>query len=122
MSIHKDEMKEFPYIKKLSDVMDALKIPITELFWDENEMGKKPDKYAVYYITSEQEELSSDDDTECDCINMTVSFYIRGKFRKIKRSARNEFLAAGFFLSTRYETFEPDTKYNHFDFELKFYM
>ena len=122
MSICDEEKKEFPYLQKLSDVMEILDIPITELFWDENEMGQKPDKYAVYHSVREREDLSSDDDTECDCINLTVSFYIREKFRKIKRAAKKEFLAAGFFLSTGYETYESDTKYNHFDFELKFYI
>ena len=122
LPIAKEEKNSFPYLQMLSEVMDSLKIPITELFWDENDFGYKPEKYAVYYITNEREELSSDDDTECECINLTVSFYIKGNFRKIKRAALNEFIAAGFFVSTGYETYERDTKYNHFDFDLKYFI
>lgn len=122
MLISEEEKNAFPYLQKISDVMKSLDIPITELFWDENEFGFKPDKYAVYYITSEQDALSSDDESENDCVEITVSFYIRGKMRALKLAALKEFLAAGFFVSTGYETYEKDTHYKHFDIELKFYF
>lgn len=124
MPIDEQEKQEFAYLQKLSDVMEALRIPITELFWNENEkgLGLKPPKYAVYYITSENAKLSSDDEAEEENISITVSFYIKGPFRKIKQRACREFLAAGFFVSLGYETFEKDTSYNHFDVELNYYF
>lgn len=120
--IGENDKELFPYLKKLDEVSNSLDIPITGLFWDENELGCKPDKYAIYYITSEQDDLSSDDDTESGYIGITVSFYIRTDFRKTKLAALKELRAAGFFATPGYETYERDTHYKHFDVELKYYM
>lgn len=124
MPIDETEKQEFSYLQRLSDVMESLEIPIAELFWNENKpgLGLKPQKYAVYYITGENANLSSDDETEVENVSITVSFYIKGPFRKIKQRACREFRAAGFFVSLGYETFEKDTEYNHFDVELNDYF
>lgn len=122
MPIRDEERNEFLYLQKLADVMENLEIPITELFWDENVIGYKPDKYAVYYITNERSALSSSDDSEEDCVDLTVSFYIKGNFRSIKSAALKAFQGAGFYISAGYETYEPNTRYNHFDVELKYYF
>lgn len=116
------EYQELPHIEALKNILNSLNIPSCSLFWDENTEGRKPKNYAVYYETNLDDSLSSNDDTESEHTEITVSLYLKSKyFRQIKRLAIKEFIAAGFFVSVGYETRESDTGYRHIDLNLNYY-
>lgn len=122
MPIDEAEKNENLFLQSLAKAFEKIDIPITELFWDENVKGTKPSKYAVYYVKTENSALSSSDEEEEERISLTVSFYIKGKFRSIKALAMKALLEAGFYAELGYETYENETQYNHFDIELDYYF
>lgn len=112
----------------LETVLASLEIPCCELFWDENLMGKKPKRFAVYsFDRDEAEHLCSDDESEILFDEITVSFYLkqdiqnRLEFRDLKKSCKNALYAAGFYISDGYETYEKDTGLKRFDLQLNYY-
>lgn len=121
MAIDELEKSENPFLQALAKAFENIGIPLTELFWDENIKGTRPPKYAVYYVKTESSALSSSDSEEEGRVSLTVSFYIKGKFRKLKALAFKELLEAGFYGEFGYETYENDTQYNHFDIELEYF-
>ncbi len=120
MSINKEEIEKFPYLKKISEIFKKLNIETVELFWDETVCGKKPTLFSTYKISDESEELSSCDETETEEIEIEISVFAKDNFRTIKSTLIKELQEAGFFVEVGFETYEKDTKYKRFDLELKY--
>lgn len=110
-------------IEEIKTTLQRHGIKSVPLFWDEQVHGKSPDRYAVYYGTGEGEVLSSEDGLEAERIDITVSLFVRGEYQKLKQDLRRAFASSGTCKvgSQSFETYERDTKYNHFDFDLSFY-
>ena len=112
----------------LETVLASLEIPCCELFWDENLMGKKPKRFAVYSFDRDSaDSLATSDDGEILLDEITVSFYLkqdiryRLEFRDLKISCIKALCAAGFYISDGYETYEKDTGLKRFDLQLNYY-
>lgn len=120
MSIDREELEKYPYLKKISKILEDHKIEMVELFWDETNFGKKPKIFAIYKVSEENEELSSCDETEREEVQIELNIFTKENFRTTKSTLIKELRAAGFFVEVGYETYEKDTKYKRFDLELKY--
>ncbi len=122
------QSKDINSLSILETVLANLNIPYCELFWNENIFGKKPRKFAVYSFSSDcRAELSTSDKAEVACDEITVSFYLKQdlknkfEFRQLKAECKKALMAAGFYISEGYETYEKDTGLKRFDLELNYY-
>lgn len=112
----------------METVLANLNIPCCELFWDENILGKKPKKFAVYSFNSDcRAELSTSDEAEVVCDEIIVSFFLKQnlknklEFRQLKVECKKALMTAGFYISDGYETYEKDTGLKRFDLELNYF-